>query len=1432
MTKEQLAKVEKLTAGNPAAKARIEAAAKKLMQSKGLMNKGGVVAFNQGGSSQNNYAAYRSTEGYEPQEGTQAYIDKYGQTESNNKDTSVTTDTNTTVPIAPDRPGNPFLGLQNTQEDVTQPNQTLEDMMRRNLDTDKTDVKTGVTFDSPFKGDTYTEQNIPEGFDYTPFWGNLSEEEKQEVMPNYQDYPESLVPMLLQNITDDQINNENAQEVADRLKGKVKSTMPVEEKSFTGNLDALQGDLSRARIDLSEMPKGVAPPAEGEDDLRTPKEKRDYAAYQATAKNVNDLEGQVSVAEQAVRTSSVPGASEVTAIAASDPMSLVATQDVEKIGDQSAEALDSQLIPIGTGMAGKLDPQRLLEDTIAGMAFPGGTSPRWDSSKNKFVVSTMIPGEAQQEFTAAELIQRYKPELNVNDYVTGPQVDVSTVGSAAQADDPTKTDAATYDADKVSTKVSTEVDKLNPAQLEDLTKKVVAQGMLPEDLAQLDLDPAQIDKVRTVAEIGDLVLTDEQKVKAATLANSGIPLPIAIEQVTDKKFKANPQKFGSATPEAQAAVDYDLGEIEGVKSIVDKETEIVNPQGLDLSPEQSKEITSDYQSSLEAVTGKVEKGETINPEDTYNLTPTSIASINKEKVEDPATMTDYPTAGGADTDYRSTIEGAQGSVGVDELINAEAIGINKEVVNQSVFAIAKTMEEVNEAAVMKAATLNQTTLAEDVVGTVNPMSTVQGQMSELMNQFNDGTPAWAAGAMRAATAAMSARGLGGSSMAMAAITQAAIESAIPIAQSDATFYQSMDMTNLSNRQATSLANAAASQGIELRNLDNMQAAALKNSTQAFDLQSQNLTNLQETVLANLNVKASVQNKSLDINAQASIANAARYAEMNNINLNNKQQSLLQESSENLQIELSELSNEQQAAISSLQVKASLLGQNLSNEQQMAVLESTQNFESAEFDASAKQQAFMQDAQAQAALEGKSMDIRQQTALFNASRIAEVNDVNLTNQQQVALQKSTESLSIEIENLNSRESTALANAQLRAALQGKVLDNKQQSAILNTERYAEANNISVTNAQQAVVQEYAARTTMEGKVLDNEQQAAIFNIANEIQERGVELSNEQQVELFNTTNNLEVEMANLSNKQQTALANAQIDAALRGQELSNSQQSNVLNAARVSEIANINFTTEQQTAIQNSKLAQSFDIENLNAEQALLLADAAAMTAIDMSNLDKRQQAQVQNAQNFLQLDMANLNNEQQTAIFKSQQNIGALLSDQAAENAELQFNAASKNQVNQFFADLSANVNKFNTEQKNVIAQFNAGEENAGAKFDAQLESARQQFNASNELVIEQANTKWRQDIVTLDTSAQNDANAAAATIAASITSSVLDQIWQRERDMMDYAVTSSENESDRTNAIILQKLAGEYNLDAAELRAELEADSRIGSALWDLVFS
>lgn len=99
-------------------------------------------------------------------------------------------------------------------------------------------------------------------------------------------------------------------------------------------------------------------------------------------------------------------------------------------------------------------------------------------------------------------------------------------------------------------------------------------------------------------------------------------------------------------------------------------------------------------------------------------------------------------------------------------------------------------------------------------------ATVQGQLEGLMAQFEGGeTPPWAAGAMRMANTAMAQRGLGASSMAGAAVTQAAMESAISIAAQDAATFSQFEMQNLNNRQQARLQNAQAFLQMDLANLD-------------------------------------------------------------------------------------------------------------------------------------------------------------------------------------------------------------------------------------------------------------------------------------------------------------------------------------------------------------------------------------------------------------------------------------------------------------------------------------------------------------------------------------------------------------------------------------------------------------------------------------
>jgi hypothetical protein len=113
-------------------------------------------------------------------------------------------------------------------------------------------------------------------------------------------------------------------------------------------------------------------------------------------------------------------------------------------------------------------------------------------------------------------------------------------------------------------------------------------------------------------------------------------------------------------------------------------------------------------------------------------------------------------------------------------------------------------------------------------------------------------------------------------------------------------------------------------------------------------------------------------------------------------------------------------------------------------------------------------------------------------------------------------------------------------------------------------------------------------------------------------------------------------------------------------------------------------------------------------------------------------------------------------------------------------------------------VQQFNATQLNTTAQFNAGSKNAAKQFNAQVKNQREQFNSKNALAIAQANANWRQNVATYNSQAQNQANMQKAQAANAFTQGTLDQVWQRERDLMDYAYKGSEASKDRVLDLVL----------------------------------
>ena len=147
------------------------------------------------------------------------------------------------------------------------------------------------------------------------------------------------------------------------------------------------------------------------------------------------------------------------------------------------------------------------------------------------------------------------------------------------------------------------------------------------------------------------------------------------------------------------------------------------------------------------------------------------------------------------------------------------------------FDAEKSFADVQKEAMEAAKLQGLTDTVQAQTGTVEKESTLQGQLEGLMAQFEGGkVPAWAAGAIRTAEQRLAARGMGASSMAGAAIVQAAMEASTPIAAADAETYRRMQELNLNNRQQAEVLNSQMTLQLDLANLNNEQQARVTNST--------------------------------------------------------------------------------------------------------------------------------------------------------------------------------------------------------------------------------------------------------------------------------------------------------------------------------------------------------------------------------------------------------------------------------------------------------------------------------------------------------------------------------------------------------------------------------------------------------------------------
>jgi len=264
----------------------------------------------------------------------------------------------------------------------------------------------------------------------------------------------------------------------------------------------------------------------------------------------------------------------------------------------------------------------------------------------------------------------------------------------------------------------------------------------------------------------------------------------------------------------------------------------------------------------------------------------------------------------------------------------------------------------------KAAQATAATQAAAASAQPTQQALVQGQMANLMTQFN-GTnpPAWAAGAVRLANQQMAARGLSASSIAGQAIVQAAMEASLPIAQADASIIAQFEQQNLSNRQQSAMLSAEQRAKFLGQEFDQTFQTKVQNAARIADVANMNFTAEQQVALENSRVANTMNLQNLS-NSQAMVmAEASALAQLDSQNLNNRQQAAVQNAQSFLQVDMA----------------------NLSNQQQTELFRAQQRVQSLFTDQSAENAAKQFNASSQNQVDQFFANLQSQTAQFNASQ---------------------------------------------------------------------------------------------------------------------------------------------------------------------------------------------------------------------------------------------------------------------------------------------------------------------------------------------------------------------------------------------------------------------------------------------------------------
>jgi len=539
--------------------------------------------------------------------------------------------------------------------------------------------------------------------------------------------------------------------------------------------------------------------------------------------------------------------------------------------------------------------------------------------------------------------------------------------------------------------------------------------------------------------------------------------------------------------------------------------------------------------------------------------------------------------------------------------------------------------EIAEAAVEDAETLGAVIDAEPIevqaaIAALPEEALVSAQMENLLGGMESGNiPAWAKPAVSAVEQNLAARGLGVSTVGRDALFNAIIQTAMPMAQSNAQALQANAAQNLSNEQQANLEEARLNATRRLSNLSNQQTAAAQTAQFAQNIGVLETQQRQQTSLTTAQFEQQTRTQNLQARQRAAELAAQNTQQINSLELGNAQQIELAELEIKNQTEQQNMTAINQERLAEMQVGADFMARNagfkqqmemanLSNDQQMrlanltaqnqADAESLSNAQQTELaNLNSKMQTNLAQGRIAAEMNVAQLNVDQQRAITNATTQARIDLTKFSTAQQVELANSQFMQSTTITNMNAKQQSAMQDATALASLDMAAVDQRTKLAVENARNFLQLNVTNLNNVQQAAVVD----AQLENQRILSDQAAANaakqFNATSDNQVNMFIKSQGDAMAQFNSSQNNAMEQFNASEKNRLAAMDEQNDI-----------EAQKFNAQIELQVEQFNNNVENQRDIWNASNAQAIEQANTNWRRQANTANTAAINAANAQNV--------------------------------------------------------------------------------------------------------------------------------------------------------------------------------------------------------------------------